>query len=137
MPRTGSRRASSGSPYARSSEPPGRTRVPGRREMTGSRTGMVGSLKIYVPGPGGYQQIDGSKFYDARYWEPEKYQQWHDAIWQQPRIGRVTVGEVEQTDGPAVDSRVPATAPDVDAAAPEAPEVPADAIPGTTPPPEE
>src|SRR3546814_9166893 len=47
----------------------------GRREMTGSRTGMVGSLKIYVPGPGGYQQIDGSKFYDARYWEPEKYQQ--------------------------------------------------------------
>src|SRR3546814_5652780 len=85
---------------------------------------MVGSLKIYVPGPGGYQQIDGSKFYDARYWEPEKYQQWHDANWQQPRIGRVTVGEVEQTDGPAVDSRVPATAPDVDAAAPEAPEVP-------------
>src|SRR3546814_8207202 len=72
----------------------------GRREMTGSRTGMVGSLKIYVPGPGGYQQIDGSKFYDARYWEPEKYQQWHDAIWQQPRIGRVTVGEVEQADGP-------------------------------------
>src|SRR3546814_15514992 len=65
----------------------------GRREMTGSRTGMVGSLKIYVPGPGGYQQIDGSKFYDARYWEPEQYQQWHDAIWQQPRIGRVTVGE--------------------------------------------
>src|SRR3546814_6283138 len=96
--------------------------------MTGSRTGMVGSLKIYVPGPGGYQQIDGSKFYDARYWEPEKYQQWHDAIWQQPRIGRVTVGEVEQTDGPAVDSRVPANAPDVDAAAPEAPEVPAEAI---------
>src|SRR3546814_17905042 len=88
---------------------------------------MVGSLKIYVPGPGGYQQIDGSKFYDARYWEPEKYQQWHDAIWQQPRIGRVTVGEVEQTAGPAVDSRVPATAPAVDAAAPEAPEVPADA----------
>src|SRR3546814_4036386 len=69
----------------------------------------------------------------SRYWEPEKYQQWHDAIRQQPRIGRVTVGEVEQTDGPAVDSRVPATAPDVDAAAPEAPEVPADATPGTTP----
>src|SRR3546814_2635698 len=68
----------------------------GRREMTGSRTGMVGSLKIYVPGPGGYQQIDGSKFYDARYWEPEKYQQWHEAIWQQPRIGRVTVGEVDR-----------------------------------------
>src|SRR3546814_3073313 len=105
--------------------------------VTGVQTCALPILKIYVPGPGGYQQIDGSKFYDARYWEPEKYQQWHDAIWQQPRIGRVTVGEVEQTDGPAVDSRVPATAPDVDAAAPEAPEVPADATPGTTPPPEE
>src|SRR3546814_11941238 len=73
----------------------------GRREMTGSRTGMVGSLKIYVPGPGGYQQIDGSKFYDARYWEPEKYQQRHDANWQQPRIGRVDAGEGERTGRPA------------------------------------
>lgn len=105
--------------------------------MTGSRTGMAGNVKIYVPGPGGYQQIDGSKFYDPRYWDPEQYQQWHDAIWQAPRIGRVTVGEVEQTEGAAVDSRVPTTAPDVDAVEPAAPEVPADFIPGTTPPPRE
>lgn len=107
----------------------------GLRQVTGSRTGTVGNVKIYVPGPGGYQQIDGSKFYDPRYWDPEEYQQWHDAIWLKPRIGRVTVGEIEQTEGTAVESRVPATAPDMDAAAPEAPEVPDDAIPGTTPPP--
>src|SRR3546814_12804278 len=77
----------------------------GRREMTGSRTGMVGSLKIYVPGPGGYQQIDGSKFYDARYWEPEKYQQWHDAIWPQPRIGRSEERRVGEEGGSTCKSR--------------------------------
>src|SRR3546814_332787 len=79
----------------------------GRREMTGSRNGMVGSLKIYVPGPGGYQQIDGSTFYDARYWEPEKYQQAHAAHWQQTRLQRVTVREVERTAGPDQGTRAP------------------------------
>ena len=112
----------------------------GRKEVTGSRTGFAGNTQIYVPGPGGYQQIDGTKFYDPRYWDPDKYQQWHDTIWQKPRVGRVTVGELEKagdTDPPAMESRVPATAPDADAAEPETPDVPPSSTLGTTPPVEE
>lgn len=95
-----------------------------RRSTTGSRNGFVGALQIYVPGPGGYQQIDGSKMYDERYWDPVQYRAWHDAIWTKPRIGRVEVGEVEQVRGPAPApaSRVPETVPQVDAAEPQTPE---------------
>lgn len=109
----------------------------GRREVTGSRTGFTSNLRIYVPGPGGYTHIDGSKFFDSRYWDPEEYQQWHDSIWQKPRIGRVSVGDVEQVGQdvpPAARSRVPETAPDPDATEPDAPEVPDSPTLGTTPP---
>lgn len=97
-----------------------------RRErslMTGSRTGFAGSnLKIEVPGPAGSQSIDGSKFYDDRYWNPEKYQQWHDAIWENPMVGKVTLGEIEQvTNSP---SRIPAVTPATDAVEPETPDIP-------------
>jgi len=109
----------------------------GRRQAVGSRTGATGNVQIHVAGPSGYERIDGSKFYAPRYWDPEQYQQWHDAIWQKPRIGRVTVGDVEPDVGAAVGSRVPATAPDVDAAEPETPDVPDDVVPGTEPPPGE
>lgn len=105
-----------------------------RRRMTGSRTGFAGSLTIYVPGPGGHQSIDGSKFYDERYWDPAQYRQWHDATWAAPRIGRVDVGEVEQVDGKPLESRVPAVAPQTDAQEPDAPEVPEGTPIGTTPP---
>lgn len=88
-----------------------------RREVTGSRTGMAGNLKIYIQGPAGPTQIDGSKFYDPTYWDPEKYQAWHDATWTEPRTGTVIVGEVEKG------SRVGEVTPDVDA---EEPEVPAE-----------
>ena len=93
-----------------------------RRNGTGSRTGFTGALQIYVPGPSGYQQIDGSKMYDDRYWDPAQYRAWHDSIWMKPRIGRVDVGEVEQvrTDAPA--SRVPATAPQIEAEEPQTPQ---------------
>lgn len=105
-----------------------------RRHMTGSRTGFAGNLKIYVPGPGGYQSIDGSKFYDERYWDPAQYRQWHDSIWSRPRIGRVDVGEVERVDGKPLESRVPAVAPRTDAEEPDAPEVPEGTPIGTRPP---
>ena len=95
----------------------------GRSKTTGSRTGFSGNLKIYVPGPGGLgESIDGSKFYDERYWNPDQYQQWHDSIWSKPKVGRVDVGEIEQ-----VGSRVPSTQPEVDAPEPEVPE--ADRLP--------
>lgn len=90
----------------------------GRSQVTGSRTGFAGNTKIYVPGPGGYETIDSTKFYDDRYWDPKQYQQWQDAIWAKPRVGRVEVGEMEQ-----VDSRISATTPETDAVAPEVPGV--------------
>ena len=92
-----------------------------RRSATGSRTGFTGALQIYVPGPGGYQQIDGSKMYDERYWDPAQYRAWHDAIWMKPRIGRVAVGEVEQVRAETPHSRVPAIAPQVEADEPQTP----------------
>ena len=92
-----------------------------RRTATGSRTGFVGNLTIIAPGPdGSYQSIDGSKYYDERYWDPEQYQAWHDSIWMRPRIGLVRVGEIEPAS--KVDSRVPPTPSQVDAEEPHTPE---------------
>ncbi|MFT4179778.1 MAG: sel1 repeat family protein [Thermomonas sp.] len=95
-----------------------------RRKVTGSRTGFVGSVQIYVPGPDGeFEQIDASKFYDPKYWDPKQYRAWHDAIWMKPRIGLVRVGEVEKVkDDEAVPSRVPATTPQTNAPEPRTPE---------------
>ncbi|NLB56854.1 MAG: sel1 repeat family protein [Gammaproteobacteria bacterium] len=67
-----------------------------RRRTTGSRTGFVGALTIQIPGPGGQMQtISGDRFYDRKFWEPELYQAWHDAVWTQPRQGRVDIGEID------------------------------------------
>lgn len=68
-----------------------------RREMTGSRTGFNRGVAIEVPGPSGNQSVEGSKYYDERYWDPEKYFAWQDRLW---KGGRVEVGEVERTDAP-------------------------------------
>lgn len=93
-----------------------------RLNLTGSRTGFVGNVQIYVPGPGGYEQIDGTKFFDERYWDPKQYQAWHDSIWMKPRIGRVSVGELEHLpqEGPA--SRIPAAKPETEAKEPQTPQ---------------
>ena len=67
-----------------------------RRQMTGSRVGMVGNLRIEIIGPGGLpQSIDGSQYYAEKFWDPETYQAWQDAVWTRPRVGRVNVGEIE------------------------------------------
>ena len=95
-----------------------------RRRMTGSRTGFAGTLKISVPGPAGFEEIDGSKFFDEKFWNPKKYQAWHDGIWMKPRIGTVTVGEVERApDLRSNPSRIPAAKPDGDAPEPDTPAV--------------
>lgn len=93
-----------------------------RRKMTGSRTGFTGNVQIFVPGPAGPEQIDGSKFFDERYWDPKQYQAWHDSVWMKPRVGRVSVGEVEQIQRDAPGSRIPVTAPRTDAEEPQTPE---------------
>lgn len=97
-----------------------------RRQMTGSRTGFIGSLQIQVPGPGGSMQtIDGATFYDPTYWDPDKYQAWHDAIWSKPKVGMVRVGELGDGTKPAQehDTRTPRPATDVDAPEVGAPDV--------------
>ncbi|MCD9029476.1 hypothetical protein LDO26_14875 [Luteimonas sp. BDR2-5] len=79
-----------------------------RRQSTGSRTGFVGSLQIMVPGPGGVMQtIDGSRYYASKFWDPEEYQAWHDAVWKDPPTGRVDVGEIEPLRGEADDQATP------------------------------
>jgi hypothetical protein len=93
-----------------------------RRKITGSRTGFVGNVQIYVPGPNGFEQIDGSKFFDEKYWDPKQYQAWHDNVWMKPRIGRVSVGDLEQLPAQQPASRIPDAKPDVDATEPETPE---------------
>lgn len=100
------------------------------KRITGSRTGRpIGNLQIVVPGPGGTEMVlDGSKFYDERFWDPDEYQKWQDSVWASPRIGRVNVGELERVDSalPPVQSRVPATEPEHDAPEPDVPEEPRD-----------
>ena len=67
-----------------------------RRRTTGSRTGFVGTLEVQIPGPGGMMHsVSGSRFYDRKFWDPELYQAWHDAVWMEPREGRVNIGDVE------------------------------------------
>jgi hypothetical protein len=91
----------------------------GRREMTGSRTGFNRGVSIEIPGPSGSQSIPGTKFYDERYWDAKKYWAWQDGVWKKLRIGRVTIGEIETV------SRIPQTAPEIDAPVPEVPATPA------------
>lgn len=84
-----------------------------RSKVTGSRTGFVGSLKILTTGPGGEPvTIDGSKFHDERYWDPKQYQEWHDRIWMNPRVGTVDVGETEVLPGRLPKEPQPRSTPD-------------------------
>ncbi|NLA67495.1 MAG: sel1 repeat family protein [Gammaproteobacteria bacterium] len=89
-----------------------------RREAVGG-LGAAGPVTISIPGAAGSTSIDASKFYDPTYWDPEKYEAWHDATWQEPRTVQVSVGDVENAG-----SRGPAVAPEVDAPEPEIPAEP-------------
>lgn len=96
----------------------------GRRLMTGSRVGFNRSVQIEIPGPGGSQFIEGSKYYDDRYWDARKYWAWQDGLWMKPLIGRVDVGQVQKVEGERAGSRIPATSPEMEAPVPEVPEPP-------------
>ena len=70
-----------------------------KRKITGSRVGFVGFLKVVVAGPGGIGiAIDGERFYDDKYWEPDLYWAWQDSIWKDPPTGTVTVEPLEVVD---------------------------------------
>ena len=67
-----------------------------KTRMSGSRVGsQVSSVQIVVPGQG---SIDGSQFYNPRYWDPKQYRAWHDQFWENAREGRVDVGDPEKLD---------------------------------------
>jgi hypothetical protein len=99
-----------------------------RSEVTGSHLGStVGSaLTIQVPGPAGSSRtIDGSLYFDPKFWDPKRYQAWQDAVWSKSRNPRVSVGELETVKPDAAAdtrSRLPQSAPQVDAAVPEVPD---------------
>ena len=73
--------------------------VRARNQLTGSHLGRAGTLLVSVPGPDGRMRpLDGSLFYGAEYWSPERYRDWQDQLWQ-PQ-GRVDVGPVQQAAEP-------------------------------------
>jgi len=77
----------------------------GRSKMTGSRVGSLSSnMQIVVPGHG---TIDGTKFYDPKYWDPKQYRAWHDDFWVNLREGRVIVGDAEKLDAEATPEPTP------------------------------
>lgn len=93
----------------------------GRNAMAGSRTGFDRGVQIEVPGPAGPETISASRFFDARYWDPQKYWAWQDSVWARPRIGKVTVGDLEVAqDAPG--TRIPQVAPEADAPLPTVPD---------------
>ncbi len=102
-----------------------------QKRMTGSRTGFAGNVKILVPGPNGTtEQIDGTKFYDSRYWDPAQYRQWQDTIWSTPRVARVDIGSMTQLPAePGRPSRIPEVAPQPDAPEPNTDDVQPQPIP--------
>jgi hypothetical protein len=66
-----------------------------KNSLTGSRTGMVGSLTITIFTPTGSQTIDGSQYYQDKFWKPEQYAKWQDEAWKNPPTGQVDIGPLE------------------------------------------
>jgi uncharacterized protein len=83
-----------------------------RAKTTGSRTGFVGSLSITVQTLDGVYTIDGSTYYNERYWNPESYFAWQDRVWNAPSQGRVDIGPLEAA--PAAGTPPKPAAPDND-----------------------
>lgn len=77
------------------------------KQVTGSRTGASAtgrSMEIWIPGPGSrvnpnaVHVISAASFYEPDFWDPDKYQAWHDGMWEwsESRPGRVIVGTPEE-----------------------------------------
>jgi uncharacterized protein len=67
----------------------------GRNNITGSHTGFVSTLKITISTPLGPQTIDGSQYYQDKFWKPEEYAKWQDDAWKNPPTGRVEIGPLQ------------------------------------------
>jgi uncharacterized protein len=66
-----------------------------KSQTTGSRTGFVGSMTITINTPSGPQTIDGSEYYQDKFWKPEEYAKWQDGPWKKPPTGRVDIGPLQ------------------------------------------
>jgi hypothetical protein len=73
-----------------------------RSKVTGSRTGFSGNLKIEIPGPNGSTIIDGSDYYDRKFWNPNLYFRMQDADWKEFGEGSVEIGELQSVGDPTV-----------------------------------
>lgn len=74
-----------------------------RRNVTGSRVGFTGNLTIIIPGPTGDITLDGSQFYQEKFWKPETYWQWQAESWKESPKGRVEVGPLTVSPEPAAE----------------------------------
>lgn len=64
------------------------------RSMVGKRPRR--DAEIFVPDANGdWISIPGRDFYAAKFWEPERYQEWVDQTWAAPPRGNVRAGELE------------------------------------------
>ncbi|MFZ2237410.1 MAG: hypothetical protein WBP11_04770 [Dokdonella sp.] len=65
-----------------------------RSEMTGSRVGFIGSLTIIPLRTTGLPSMRGDEYYDARHWDPKRYWQAQDQLWDPPQ-GHAEVGPLQ------------------------------------------
>ena len=66
-----------------------------RSEMTGSRVGTIGTLTIIPLRTTGLESMRGDQFYGARHWDPKRYWQAQDQLWNPPAQGRAEVGPLQ------------------------------------------
>jgi uncharacterized protein len=66
-----------------------------RNNITGSHLGFVGYMTITIQTPSGQQTVDGSFYYQDKFWKPEQYFEWQDTAWKNPPTGNVNIGPLE------------------------------------------
>ena len=76
------------------------------RQMRRAQQGMILTVRrkditVRVPGRGGLPtEIRGHDFYADKFWQPEQYFAWVDAVWTDPPAEHVEVGPVQDVDAP-------------------------------------
>lgn len=67
-----------------------------RAQTTGSRVGAVGALTVLISdGAGGFMSVDGSQYYNTKFWKPDEYFKWQEQVWSEMPRGQVEVGELQ------------------------------------------
>jgi hypothetical protein len=66
-----------------------------RTSSVGSRTGFVGNVQVTIPSPSGDVTVDGSQFYQDKFWKPEAYWKWQAEDWKELSKGQVKVNPLQ------------------------------------------